>query len=833
MKKFLSLFLTALLLLAPMTIFAVGATSNKDINEEKITDELKEVMSDKKNNEYIPIYIWLYDLGDEVVYSRLSNKLGKSLNQDNEGLYIEENVKNKVDKFNKKQKEKKNNNQKFDASVFREEAEIGETLTNEEIENCIDAGKTTEQIIELSERYQYLSDFRNSRVEINASVNEIFEKNINRAKCKNVNIDMLLPYVTMECKKNYISKLSTMNVVKEIGFIQESNNNVENQESSTLETTETEETTTDKYIMQPIDTPYTGAGIRVGVIEAVPYYSNATHLQGMNITNYTSGVSDYFNHATRVLSVLCGQKKMSNGLEYQGIAPQSDIFFVNAINGIHVDFREFYWLIVEKDVAVINMSFKFQGNESYDSREQKIDCLVAQYRVTVVVSAGNETNIVTPSKAYNIISVGNMSNQTDANGKYLINASCSSFEEASYLTNKPDICAFGTNIYMLYGGAETNLGEGTSIAAPQVTGTIALMMEANPALIGQPHKVKAILLTSANDENVSETDGNADDDTDNSLRCTTPTYNTSYFEHVAPITRNKTGAGILNTKAAIESALHPVTYSFQFTSNGSKRTNEIFIPSNMNIKAGLVYEKSDHDLIDENNPNTTNINVEMIDINTGNVVFSSVDSNNNSSSRYDNVKVFDVKTKVTGTYVFRIICSGIDISDEGTTAPEIHQNSHEAINVALSFACSCLNPLRGANTQAYSDESNAKVNYCNAVGCFHTMLTDITYYDELSWNEGFGEIDYTVTHKRSYSNEIIITDVEVDYSIYLNDSYQTCYVRYTHGNIETVPYGYIDRYYFEIYAYDSLGNMTPYETAIEVEHVNTFDRVYVYPIMVN
>ena len=34
MKKFLSLFLTALLLLAPMTIFAVGATSNKDINEE-------------------------------------------------------------------------------------------------------------------------------------------------------------------------------------------------------------------------------------------------------------------------------------------------------------------------------------------------------------------------------------------------------------------------------------------------------------------------------------------------------------------------------------------------------------------------------------------------------------------------------------------------------------------------------------------------------------------------------------------------------------------------------------------------------------------------------
>lgn len=576
----------------------------------------------------------------------------------------------------------------------------------------------------------------------------------------------------------------------------------------------------------------------MGVVDVIGYYPNADHLYEADITKYVDIDANGLSHSTCVLSILCGKKKSLNGVDYQGVAPNVSVYFARAPYASN-NKPSLYWMVVEKNVSVINISMEMvtEENESnvlYNHYECYIDCLVQQYRVSIVKSSGNDELVTPPGKAYNLITVGNMSNQTDDNGKYLINASYSSFEEEPYLTNKPDICAFGTNVHMLYGGRETNLGYGTSLAAPQVTGTIALMMEANPALIGQPHKVKAILLTSANDENVSETDGNADDDTDNSLRCTTPTYNTSYFEHVTPITRNKTGAGILNTKAAIESALHPVTYSFQFTSNGSKRTNEIFIPSNMNIKVGLVFEKADHDLITENNSHSTNVNFEMIDISTGNVVFSSVDSEADSPSIHDNVKVFDVTTKVTGTYIFKIICSNIDVSDnEGTEVPEIHQSSHEAINVALSFTCSCLNPLRGANTQAYSDESDARVNYCNAVGCFHTMLTDITYYDELSWNEGFGRIDYTVTHKRSYTNEIIITDVEVDYSIYLNDSYQTCYVRYTHGNIETVPYGYIDRYYFEIYAYDSLGNMTPYETAIEVEHVNTFDRVYVYPIMVD
>ena len=53
------------------------------------------------------------------------------------------------------------------------------------------------------------------------------------------------------------------------------------------------------------------------------------------------------------------------------------------------------------------------------------------------------------------------------------------------------------------------------------------------------------------------------------------------------------------------------------------------------------------------------------------------------------------------------------------------------------------------------------------------------------------------------------------------------------GDTETVSYGYLEHYYFEIEIFDTMGNMECFETAVEVEYVNIFDRVYVYPIMLN
>ena len=77
-KRFLAIFIVVMMLFSQITVFAsVPDSSTTSINpEDKLTDELKEVMSNTPDGEYIPIYIWLNDdYSDELVYAHLSNKL--------------------------------------------------------------------------------------------------------------------------------------------------------------------------------------------------------------------------------------------------------------------------------------------------------------------------------------------------------------------------------------------------------------------------------------------------------------------------------------------------------------------------------------------------------------------------------------------------------------------------------------------------------------------------------------------------------------------------------------------------------------------------------------
>ena len=720
MKKFLAIFLTTLLLVIPMVTIVASATSyNQESNEKKITDELKAEMENKKNNEYISIYIWLYDLGDDVVYSRLSNKLGKKISKDNEELYIDEKVKNKVEKYREKQKTKNSKNEKFDVSVFREEAEISEILTNEEIEKCIDSGKTTEQVIELSEKYEFLSEYRKSRAYINQSVNEIFENKINKSKCKNINIDSALPYVRMECKKSYISKILNFSMVREIGVYSEKT--IENTDEINTNTTDS----TDRYDMNEYaNLAYNTYGIKIGVIEKGETFDISNpHLVNKNIVIVSGSTTQndvQINHSTKVLSILCGNE--ING--FSGVATGATIYFAGGLTEIEDIKNHLKTLVLEKEVSVVNLSFTINNN-NYNELAQYIDCFIEQYRTIIVSAVGNNGGYVqNPALSFNSISVGNISNLEDDIG-YVVSATSSYGESYTYCAEKPDISAFGTNMHM-YSKDEsgnivlTNYGSGTSFATPIVTGTVALMLSANSKLIGNPDVVKTIIMNSADSSAISS-DGNE----------TVCVPNTSGVVATSQL-KEKSGAGLVNVVGAINMAMSNVLYRYcisgtSTTNEASRVIGEFYFEKNENIEFTLVFEKHYHNIPSNLSNLKTDFDIEIYDSDGNKILWTRVAQKNN-------VECIKMISPENDYYRFELVCKKLN-TDTGTISESPH-SSHN--NIYVSFLISC-----GCDLPSVEIEENSETQSGHQLICDNCNTTFFEKHDYESVTQHFDGVDVT------------------------------------------------------------------------------------------
>lgn len=279
-------------------------------------------------------------------------------------------------------------------------------------------------------------------------------------------------------------------------------------------------------------TGYTGAGVKVGIMEAEmgKYDSNyvmlngCTNLNYMYLGNVDNGVQS--NHATLVTSIIKGKSYET----YRGVAPDSQIYEIGFNNDSH--YEECIRKFAENNISVINCSANTDfndGNKSYI--DYAVDCAVENLGIIFVSSAGNTENYVcSPALASNVISVGNI------NTKF--NAPYSTYPDSSYsvaprLPNKPDIVAPGTNIYLPSLGIST----GTSYSAPIVTGVIAQMIQCRPSLLlnHASTAAKSLLLLGANPDIISpinnETKMNGSNDN---------------------LLRNKTGAGIVDAKKTID-----------------------------------------------------------------------------------------------------------------------------------------------------------------------------------------------------------------------------------------------------------------------------------------
>jgi serine protease AprX len=312
------------------------------------------------------------------------------------------------------------------------------------------------------------------------------------------------------------------------------------------------------YHNETMNTPWAweqgldGSGIGVAVIDSgianVSDLDKNRVVYSQDFVGDNGGSSDdLYGHGTHVSGIIAGTGKNSRGLgnqyTFQGIAPGVNLIDLRVLDstGAGTDsevinaIQTAIQLKNTYNIRVINLSL---GRGVYESYTQDPLCQAVeqawQAGIVVVVSAGNEgrndsagTNgygtITAPGNDPYVITVGAMNTMDTPDRTDDIPASYSSKGPSLFdQVVKPDLVAPGNLIVSLYTPPETlnqenpgnevpysvyqsngNSGNstnyfvlsGTSMAAPMVSGTAALMLEQNPNLT--PDQVKAILMLTA------------------------------------------------------------------------------------------------------------------------------------------------------------------------------------------------------------------------------------------------------------------------------------------------------------------------------------------------
>jgi serine protease AprX len=238
-------------------------------------------------------------------------------------------------------------------------------------------------------------------------------------------------------------------------------------------------------------------------------------------SDYNQSTSDGYGHGTHVADIVGGDGSNSNG-KYIGVAPMVNIINVkvsnddgsammaNVVSGLQ-------WVLDHKqqyNIRVVNLSLNSSTAESYNTSPLDAAVEILWFNsIVVVASAGNGGNneVYPPANDPFIISVGATNDKGTNSLSDDVVASFSAFGNTSDGFAKPDIVAPGTNIIAPLINQNMGLASahpknkvkgqyfrmsGTSMAAPMVTGAVALLLQDEPNLT--PDQVKYRLMATAN-----------------------------------------------------------------------------------------------------------------------------------------------------------------------------------------------------------------------------------------------------------------------------------------------------------------------------------------------
>jgi serine protease AprX len=284
---------------------------------------------------------------------------------------------------------------------------------------------------------------------------------------------------------------------------------------------------------------YDGAGIGIAVIDSgvTTWHDDLTGSSAQRVVRFVDFVNgagaayDDYGHGTHVAGVVAGNGFDSGGAR-AGVAPGAHLVVLKVLDHqgkgrVSDVIAALDYVVANKDalnIRVVNLSVAAAVHESYDSDPLTLAARRAVAAgIVVVAAAGNfgrnpdghmqYGSVAAPGNAPWVLTVGASSHMgTIDRQDDTVAAFSSRGPTAVDHAAKPDVVAPGVGIeslsdatsafytskaaFLLPGTVSTSYlpylsMSGTSVAAPVVSGTVALLLQANPALT--PNAVKAIL----------------------------------------------------------------------------------------------------------------------------------------------------------------------------------------------------------------------------------------------------------------------------------------------------------------------------------------------------
>jgi serine protease AprX len=242
----------------------------------------------------------------------------------------------------------------------------------------------------------------------------------------------------------------------------------------------------------------TGSGVTVGVIDSEVALGHPALLgRVIHRRNYTQEpFGTPGSHGTAVAGIVAARSA-----DYEGIAPDAMIYSykvlaeVPSLNSTDFEGALAIQHALEDGIRVVNCSWRAPGPNNGTSREVRACNEAWGLGMTIVKSAGNAgpgaQTVTTPADADGVIAVG----ATDQAGRTI--SDYSSRGPTGHGLPRPHLVApGGSDTVGLVGlsvtGGVTDIGQGTSYAAPHVAGLIALLIEREPELLPDDQRERLI-----------------------------------------------------------------------------------------------------------------------------------------------------------------------------------------------------------------------------------------------------------------------------------------------------------------------------------------------------